>query len=117
VFRRSTPPPSPMTPLLEQIRTELAPTVEEEPRRSVLSWLRAALWVRRRSHGIPAALFAIVWALGAFVRSPIGPSTWVVVLAGWVFVVAVWWRARSAHFVHTMAVAVFIAAWLVWQAL
>lgn len=104
------------SPILEQLRSELV-DVQQPPRPSRWRRVWAMLWRRRRSHGVPLAVFTVVWLLGLWVRSGYGPPAWVVALAGWGFVMAVYFRARAGHFTHTMSVSVFIAAWLFLAAL
>lgn len=108
---RKTAPAASETPVLDLLRQELQP-VEVAPEPTIASAIRGWLWVRRRSHGVPLAVAALVWAIGRLVIEPAGVPAWLVAIAGWLFVAAVYVRAKPAHRTHTVACAVFAAAWL-----
>jgi hypothetical protein len=113
VFRRQ--PVAVATPILGQIYAELD-AARMLPRPSWHRRLRSWLWVRRRSAGLPLAVFAAVWLAGQGVRLAAPVAGWwlplAVAAAGWAAVVTAWYRAKGAHLPHTMATVVFIAAWL-----
>ena len=102
-------------PILGQIYAELD-AARAVPRPSWHRRLRSSLWARRRSVGLPLAVFAAVWLAGQGLRLAAPLAGWWLPLAvagvGWLAVIVAWYRARPVHLPHTVATVGFIAAWL-----
>lgn len=111
--RRRPQPVAPPVDILTQLGAALEGAYTTEPvapptrRRRLRSWA----WRRRRSHGIPLALFVVVFALGHLVDAFDVPA-FAVAVTGWVGCFITYFRAGARHFFHTLSVAAFIAVWL-----
>lgn len=98
-----------VSPFLAQL---LAAQEQPDPGPSLWRRARGWLWVRRRSHGIPAATISGLGSIGVLVASE-GVPWWAIAPVGWIAVLVVWSRAPHRHHTHAVASASAAVAWLV----
>jgi hypothetical protein len=101
-----------VSPFLAQLVAVAQQQDQPDPGPSLSRRLHGWMWIRRRSHGIPAAALGGLGIVGVLVASAAVPW-WALALVGWVVVLLVWARASHRHRAHAVASAAAAMVWLV----